>query len=107
MGLIGGDDLAGDEPVEQHADGGQVLFDRRLFEVLAERLDIGGDMERLDIGDLADLVPVAPFEEPHGGPVIGLPCVLVADGGGEEFQKAQRGLVASRGDHARSAALFW
>jgi hypothetical protein len=32
---------------------------------------------------------------------IGLPGVLVADGGGEEFQKAARGLVASRGDHAR------
>jgi hypothetical protein len=26
---------------------------------------------------------------------------LVADGGGEEFQKAARGLVAGRGDHAR------
>jgi hypothetical protein len=23
--------LAGDEPVEQHADGGKVLLDRRLF----------------------------------------------------------------------------
>ena len=25
---VGGDDLDGDEPVEQHADGGEVLFDR-------------------------------------------------------------------------------
>ena len=96
MGRIGGDDLAGDQPVEQHADGGEVLLDRRLFEILAERLDIGGDVQRLDIGDLADLVPVAPGEEPHGGVVIGLPRVLVADGGGEEFQEAARGLVAGR-----------
>jgi hypothetical protein len=30
-----------------------------------------------------------------------LPRVLVADGGGEEFQKAARGLVAGFGDDAR------
>jgi hypothetical protein len=77
-----------------------VLLDRRLFKILAERLDIGGDVQRLDIGDFADLVPVAPFEEPHDGVVIGLSRV-VADGGGEEFQKAARGLVAGGGDHAR------
>ena len=64
MRRIGRDDLAGDQPVEQHANGGEVLLDRRLLEVLAERLDIGGDMQRLDIGDLADLVLVAPGEEP-------------------------------------------
>jgi len=77
-----------------------VLLDRRFPEVLAERLDIGGDVQRLDVGDLADLVPVAPGEEPHGGVVIGLPCVLVADGRGEEFEETARGLVASLGDHA-------
>jgi hypothetical protein len=58
-------------------------------------------VERLDIGDLTELVPVAPCEEPHDGVVIGLPRVLVADGGGEEFQKAARGFFASFGDHAR------
>ena len=54
MGRIGRDDLAGDQPVEQHADRGEVLLDRRLLEILGHRLDIGGDMQRLDIGDLAD-----------------------------------------------------
>jgi hypothetical protein len=58
-------------------------------------------VERLDIGDLADLVPVAPGEEPHDGMVIGLSRILVADGGGEEFQKAAGGLIAGVGDHAR------
>jgi hypothetical protein len=77
------------------------LLDRRLLKILAERLDIGGDMQRLNIGNLADLVPVAPGEEPHDGVVIGLRRVLVADGGGEEFEKAARGLVAGVGDHAR------
>lgn len=36
MRRIGRDDLAGDEPVEQHTDGREVLLDGRLLEVLAE-----------------------------------------------------------------------
>ena len=48
MRRIGRDDLASHQPVEQHADGGQVLLDRRLLKILAERLDIGGDTQRLD-----------------------------------------------------------
>ncbi len=101
LATIGGDDLAGDQPIDQHADRGEVLLDGWLLEVLTERLDIGGDMQRLDIGNFADLVLIDPGEEPHGGAVIGLPCVLVADGGGEEFQKAARGLFAGVGNHAR------
>ncbi len=57
-----GDDLAGDEPVEQHADGSEVLLDRRFLEVLAERLDVGRDVQRLDVGELAQLVVLAPGE---------------------------------------------
>jgi hypothetical protein len=34
------------------------------------------------------------------GTAMGQPCVLVADGDGEEFEEAPRGLVA-RGDHHR------
>ena len=90
-----------DQPVEQHADGGEVLLDRRLLKILAERLDIGGDVQRLDIGNLADLVMVAPGEEPDAGAMIRHARVLVADGGGEELEEAARGLVAGGGDHAR------
>src|SRR5271166_2614443 len=60
----------GDQPVEQHADGGKVLLDRRLLEILPKRLDIGRDMQRLDIGDLADLVVIAPGEETDTGTII-------------------------------------
>ena len=67
MGRIGRDDLAGDQPVEKHADGGEVLLDRRLLEILGHCLDIGGDVQRLDSGDLADGVLVAPGEEPAAG----------------------------------------
>jgi hypothetical protein len=44
VGRIGGDHLARDQPVEQHADGGEVLLDRRLLKILADRLDMGGDV---------------------------------------------------------------
>jgi hypothetical protein len=52
-------------------------------------------MQRLDVGDLADLMLIAPGEEPHGSVVIGLPRVLVADGGGEEFEEAAAGAAAT------------
>ena len=48
-------DLAGDEPVEQHADRGEVLLDGRLLE-FAEPADIGRDVDRLDIDQLVDIV---------------------------------------------------
>ena len=70
LATIGGDDLAGDQPIDQHADGGQVPLDRRLLEILTERFDVGGDMQRLDVSDLADLVPVDPSKKPHDGMVI-------------------------------------
>ena len=92
---------AGDEPVEAHADGGEVLFYRGLGHPGAERLDIGGDVERLDVDELADLVTVDPGKELRHGPVIGHAGVLVADGGGEEFQEPSRGMVAGAGDHRR------
>ena len=70
---VGGEDLAGDQPIDHHADGGQVLLDRRLLKILAERLDIGGDVERLDVGELAEFVAIAPVEEPHDGNRRGIP----------------------------------
>ena len=73
LATIGGEDLAGDQPIDQHADGGQVLLDRRLLKILTERLDIGGDVERLDVGELAEFVAIAPVEEPHDGNRRGIP----------------------------------
>ena len=70
---VGGEDSAGDQPIDHHADGGQVLLDRRLLKILAERLDIGGDVERLDVGELAEFVAIAPVEEPHDGNRRGIP----------------------------------
>jgi len=53
MGGIDGDHLTDDEPVEQHADGGEELFDGRLFEILTHGLDVGRDW----IGSIATSSP--------------------------------------------------
>ena len=58
-------------------------------------------MERLDIGELADAVLIEPGEERAHGAVIGHARVLVADRGGEEFEKAAGGMIAGIGDHDR------
>ena len=58
-------------------------------------------MQRLDVGELAELVVLAPGEEPADGMQVGRPGVLVADGGGEEFQEAARGVLAGVGDDRR------
>ena len=104
---IGSDHLAGDEPVEQHADRGEVLLYGRLLEVLAEPADIGGNVHRLDIDQLLDiLAPIAPGEEAPAGMQVGVARVRVVDGDGEEFQKAAHRVFAGRGDdrrHDRSA----
>jgi hypothetical protein len=83
------------------ADGGEVLLDRRLRHSLLERLYIGGDVERLDIDQRPNAGRVQPSEEVRDRPVIGYPGVLVADGGGKEFEEAADGIVAGAGDRRR------
>ena len=98
MGRVGCDHLAGDQPVEQHADRGQVLLDGRLRHRLTKVLDIGRDVQRLDISDAADPMLVAPAEKIANRPVGRHAGVLVADRGGEELEEPARGLVAGVGD---------
>ena len=43
------DDLASDEPVEEHPDGGEVLLDAGLRHRFAEVLDVGGNVNRLGL----------------------------------------------------------
>ena len=101
MGRVCGKDLADHQPVEQHTDGGQVLFYGRLGVRGLQRLDIGGNVDRLDIGELVDPVLLKPGEEVAYGPVIGHPGVLVADRCGKELQEPARRMIASAGDHCR------
>ena len=49
---VGVDDLASHQPIEQHADGGQVLLHRRRGELPLQVFDEGRDMECLHLVEL-------------------------------------------------------
>jgi hypothetical protein len=98
MGRIGGEHAAGDQPVEQHANGGQMLFCGRFLEAALHRLDVCGDVQRLDVSELTDLMTLAPGEEPAHRMKVSGSGVLVANGGGKKLQEATRRLVAGGGD---------
>ena len=102
--------LAGDEPVEQHAHGGELLLDARRRMGLLERLYISGDIERPDRGQRQPLM-LAPGEELATGPRVSTARVRVADIGGEEFDVApqparrrRRSAPAPDGGRLRSRA---
>ena len=76
-------------------------FDSRLGDRRLQRLYIGGDVDGLDVGELANTVPLDPGEEVARGPVIGHARVLVTDGDGEELEEAARGMLADVGNHRR------
>jgi hypothetical protein len=56
MRRINGEDLADDEPIEQHADRGEVQFNDQLRGRRLQRLYIGRDVDRLDVGEFANPV---------------------------------------------------
>ena len=97
-GRVGGQNLAGHQPVEQMLQPGQALLDGRRGEVPPLKLDPGRDMQRLDLTDRGQPDAAAPGEEVFGRPAIGTPGVRVADPGDEEFEEAQLGRIAGGGD---------
>jgi hypothetical protein len=64
-----------------------------------QRLDIGRDMEGLDIGELANPVLIEPGEERAYGPVIGHARVVVLDRGGDKIEEPACCAIAGIGDH--------
>ena len=76
-------------------------LDRRLLELFPQRLNIGRDVQRLDVGELTDAVVLAPGEEFSHRMQVGRAGVPIADGSGEEFQEAARRVVAGVGDDRR------
>ena len=58
-------------------------------------------MDRLDVGQLANVVLFEPGEERACRPVIGLARVAVADRRRKEFEKAADGALAGAGDRRR------
>ena len=101
MGRIDCQDLADDEPIKQHADGREVLFDGRLGGRRLKPLDVGGDVHGLDIGELADPMLLDPGEEGARSPIIGHARVLIADLGGEEFEEPARSMITGIANRSR------
>jgi len=84
------EDLADREPVEQHPNRREMQFDGRLGSRRLQPLYVCCNVDRLDVGELTDLVLLDPGEEVAGGP-IGHARVLVADRRGEKLEEARRG----------------
>jgi hypothetical protein len=90
--------LAGDKPIEQHADGGQALLGGRRAAAAGERLDIGANMQRCDVDDRCEAALLAPGEEFADRPAIGAARMRVADVGDEKFPKARLRAFTGRAD---------
>ena len=93
-GRVERDHLADHQPVEQHADGRQVLFDGRRRIGLRQLLDVGGHHHRLDL--LQRQTPgFTPVSEPVGGHQVSHAGIRVADVGGEEFPEPGFGFIGA------------
>ena len=97
VGGVGFHHLAGDEPVEEHPQAGQVLLDSGCGVVGGEIGQVGGDVVALDRGQ-GEAAFLGPGEEAEAIAVVGRPRVLVGDGVGEEGKEPLTGLVALIGD---------
>ena len=96
-GRVMGKNLTGDQPVEQHADGGELLLHVRGGMALCATLYICTDIEWPDRSEAAALC-FTPVEERGARPGVGPPGIRVADIGGEEIDVAPGGLIAGVGD---------
>ena len=85
---VGGHDLTQDKPIEEHADGGELYFDRRRRDPLLQVFDIGRCMDTLHVAELIEAAGFAPCGEVAGGLRVGFSGVEVTDISGEEFKNA-------------------
>lgn len=92
MGWIGLHDVAGDQPIEQHPDRGQVLFDGGLGVGAAELFDVSGDVHRCDPGEVLQTPLRAPVGKGVDGLEVGPAGMRVADVDGEELPEAPAAL---------------
>ena len=100
---IEGQDLADDEPVEEHPQRGEVLLDARRREYPGELLDVGRDDHRLDLVE-GEASALAPFGEAAHGREVGEAGVGVPDVGGEELPEAPLGAHGGGEERGRRGA---
>ena len=100
MGGVHLQNVAGHQPVKEHAQRGQVLLDGGRGELSLQILDEGGDVEGLHVGELNEAAALAPGGEAPRGAQVGAARVVVVDLGGEKLQDAPGGL-GGRGEQGR------
>ncbi len=96
MSRVHVEDVACHKPIEQHAQRGQVLLHRRRGELAVQLFHERGDVERLNVGELADAAGVTPLREASRRVQVRLAGVIVVDLGGEKLEDALRGLRRRR-----------
>ena len=78
-GRIHGEHSFFGEPGKQHPDGGHVLFDRGRRGPALKDFDICGNCDWLNVFEVLITCALGPGQELADRPVIGRPCVRVAD----------------------------
>ena len=96
-----GDDLAGHQPVEEHADCGEVLLDARLGKISATALDVAGDDCWSDLFQRSDAARLTPTEEVRDGAGVGSARIRVSDVRREEFDKAPTSAITGASNERR------
>jgi hypothetical protein len=99
-GRIQWDDLAGDEPIEQHPHGGELLLHVRRRMRLLAGFNVARHVDGSDRHQ-REAALIAPGEKLLACARIGSSRVRVADVGGEELHIAPSRLVAGVGDQRR------
>jgi hypothetical protein len=84
------------KPVEQVLNRGKALFDGRGRSLASQLLDVGGDVQRLHVGDRRDAGAFAPGQKFPNRLRVGAARVPVANVGSEEFPETGLGVVAGR-----------
>ena len=91
--------MADDKPVEEHPAGGKLKLDGGRGDTHLKLLDIGSDMEGLNVSELGKAFGFAPGRESGRCLGIGSAGMRVADIGGEELEDApgRRGVRREQG----------
>ena len=114
MGRVGLHDVPGHQPIEEHPNRGQVLFDGRLRVRAAELLDVGRDVHRCHPGQISQTSTCAPGGKALDGFQIGAAGIGIANVDSEELPEApatfghaleEHGQVANAGLNARNDDL--
>ena len=100
---VEGQDLADDEPVEEHPERREVLLDARRRERGRELLDVGRDDHRLDLVE-SEASALAPLGEASDGREVREAGVPVPDVGGEELPEAPLGALGGGDERWRRRA---